>query len=33
MIAHIDGNPFGVKTDLQGTLTKSLKHVASALGG
>jgi hypothetical protein len=33
MIAHIDSNPFGVKTDLQGTLTKSLKHVASALGG
>ncbi len=32
IIAHIDANPFGVATDLQGTLTKSLKHVIGAIG-
>ena len=32
LIAHIDGNPFGVKTNLKPTLTKSLKYVVQALG-
>jgi hypothetical protein len=33
MITHIDSNPFGIATNLQATLTKTLKHVASAIGG
>jgi hypothetical protein len=32
LIAHIDSNPFGVATDVQGTLTKSMKHLVQALG-
>ena len=32
MIAHIDANPFGIVTNLQATLTKSLRHVVQALG-
>jgi hypothetical protein len=32
MITYIDSNPFGVKTDLQGTLTKSLRFVIQAIG-
>jgi hypothetical protein len=32
LIAHIDANPFGVKTDLKKTLTESLTHMAQAIG-
>ena len=32
LIAHIDANPFGIATDIQGTLTKSMKHLVGALG-
>jgi hypothetical protein len=32
MIAHIDSNPFGVKTNLKQTLTTSLTQMAQAIG-
>jgi hypothetical protein len=32
LIEHIDRNPFGVKTDLKATLSKSLMQVARAIG-
>lgn len=32
LIAHIDRNPFGVKTDLKATLSKSLTQLALAIG-
>jgi hypothetical protein len=32
LIAHIDANPFGVKTNLKSILTSSLTHMAQAIG-
>ena len=32
LIDHIDKNPFGVKTELKATLSKSLTQLARALG-
>lgn len=32
LIAHIDANPFGVKTNLKAVLTGSLTHLAQAIG-
>ena len=32
LIAHLDSNPFGVKTELRATLTKSLTTLARAIG-
>jgi len=32
MIAHIDANPFGVKTNLKKVLTDSLTHMAQSIG-
>ena len=32
MIAHIDSNPFGVKTNLKQNLTTSLTQMAQAIG-
>jgi len=32
LIAHLDSNPFGVKTDLRATLSKSLTKLAQAIG-
>src|SRR5262245_15377703 len=32
LIAHIDANPLGIKTDLKKVLTDSLKHMALAIG-
>jgi hypothetical protein len=32
MIAHIDSNPFGIKTNLKQTLTASLTQMAQAIG-
>ncbi|MEO8427418.1 MAG: hypothetical protein ABI651_09930 [Verrucomicrobiota bacterium] len=32
LIAHIDANPFGVKTNLKAVLTGSLTHMAQAIG-
>ena len=32
LIEHLDSNPFGVKTDLKATLSKSLRQLAVAIG-
>jgi hypothetical protein len=32
LIAHLDSNPFGVKTDLKATLSKSLTQLARTIG-
>ncbi|MEO8079508.1 MAG: hypothetical protein ABI641_03195, partial [Caldimonas sp.] len=32
LIDHLDNNPFGVKTDLKATLSKSLTQLARAIG-
>ena len=32
LIAHLDSNPFGVKTELRATLSKSLTQLARAIG-
>ncbi len=32
ILTHIDKNPFDVATDLQGTLTRSLRHLVHAVG-
>jgi len=32
LIAHLDSNPFGVKTELKATLSKSLTQLARTIG-